>query len=71
MSPDALELSALADFLMDHFRDRGETPVCFCLKTLDLAGLARLATSDTTVALENMAILIELGDISMYHNGSK
>ena len=30
-----------------------------------MAGLARLAASDTAVALENMPILVELGDIGM------
>ena len=36
-----------------------------------MAGLARLATSDTAVALENMPILVELGDIGKNHLTSK
>ena len=47
----------------EHFSARGEEPVNFCLQTSDMAGLARLAASDTAVALENMPILVELGDI--------
>ena len=47
----------------DNLSARGEEPVSFCLQTSDLVGLARLASSDTAVALENMPILVELGDI--------
>ena len=35
----------------------------FPLQSSDMAGLARLATQDPAVALENLPIIVELGDI--------
>ena len=37
--------------------------VSFPPQTSDMAGLARLATQDPAVALENLPIIVELGDI--------
>ena len=35
----------------------------------DMAGLARLATQDPAVALENLPIIVELGDIGNLEDG--
>ena len=35
----------------------------------DMAGLARLATQDPAVALENLPIIVELGDIGNVEDG--
>ena len=64
-SAEAVETSSLASFLLEHFSARGEEPVSFCLQTSDMAGLARLASTDSAVALENMPIIVELGDIGI------
>lgn len=38
-------------------------------QTSDMAGLARLATQDPAVALENLPIMVELGDIGNVEDG--
>ena len=64
-SQEALETVPLGIFLMKLFSEDGLSDVEFCLKTSDMPGLARLAANSMSVALENLAIIIELGDIGI------
>lgn len=64
-SQEALETVPLGIFLMKLFSEDGLSDVEFCLKTSDMPGLARLAANNMSVALENLAIIIELGDIEI------
>ena len=62
-SQEALETVPLGTFLMKRFLGDDLSEVEFCLKTSDMPGLARLAANNVSVALENMAIIIELADV--------
>ena len=40
-------------------------PASFCLKTSDMVGLARVCSQSVQVAVDNLAILVELGDVEL------
>ena len=64
-SNEALETSSLGTFLMKHFQTEGMDPLSFCLKSSDMVGLARLSIMNFDIALENLPMLIELGDLGI------
>ena len=62
-SPEALETATLGTFLMKHFHQMDSQ--AFCLKTSDMVGLAKLSMMNLDIAIENMPIIIELGDLGI------
>ena len=48
---------------MKHFQTEGMDELTFCLKTSDMVGLAKLSMVNLDVAMENLPIIIELGDL--------
>ena len=64
-SPEALETAPLGTFLMKHFQTEGMDEQAFCLKTSDMVGLTKLSMMNLDIAIENMPIIIELGDLGI------
>ena len=64
-SCEALDTAALGLFLMKHYEGQGMEPASFCLKTSDMVGLARVCSQNVGAAVDNLAILVELGDVEL------
>ena len=51
---------------MNQFHEKhGLESISFCLKTSDMVGLAKICVQSTDVAVENLPILVELGDVEL------
>ena len=51
---------------MNQFHEKhGLESISFCLKTSDMVGLAKLCVQSIDVAVENLPILVELGDVEL------